>query len=1395
MGIAHTPRVRSTTSLTRHLVASLIALTLVGGAAGAVEPPSVHGTVLDSEGNAIVGARVALFEVDSPHAVAARVLDGGPLLAPSAAEAETGEDGRFVLDAPAAGFWRVRVEAEGFAPAEQTITPLLESTWLDELRLDRASDVVVRVADDEGAPVAGALVAVLADVTPNTWGPARHAGRTDAKGELVAPASATARLGVSVVAPGYVPADDGVRAGAARRVTLERGAERAIEIVDAGGAPASDAIVLDAARGLALARADEQGFATVRVPATGELPIDVVTANGASTSLRASPAPFDDAPPLLALIEPRVTATGRVTAEDDGRPVVGALVWRRGAPADRATTDDAGRFTISGPLEGESVLVAAAPGYVPSLEGEVVLAEGRSIALSMQPAASVRGRVVDADGAPVAGARVHYARVFDARFSPRRRFVRGAGDGRARFFGTQRHGETNAEGRFALSGIAPERDGEVLATAEGFAPSRVPVDGLEPGAVAKDLEIVLTPGATIAGRVVDAEGEPIEGVIVGASEHSRMPRFALFAQRIEDSGRMTRTDAAGRFALEHVPDGEFDVRFERRGFAPAVRRAVAVKDGAGTELGDVELPPGVPIRGTVVDAEGAPVSDVEVYVLGGAMPGLARMRRVPTWAGLEPSATSSADGAFLVEDRARGERVSILAQAKGYALGRAIGVEVPSPEPLRIELTPASRVSGVVLDADDRPIVGASVRLSSPQVGGGGRRMRFGRGGAAETDSEGRFVIEDVVPGRWVISADATGYLDAVRPPFEVPRGEDVEDVRIVLERGATITGVVTSPTGESLGDVRISVTYPTERDTESTSGDSARTDAEGRYVLRGVSTGQASVVARHAEYPETTRDLTVESGDNTLDVTMDPGLTLRGRVVADDGAPIADARVFVTPAGGGWRGADARSEADGSFLVEGLAPGDYEATASAEGYAPLEEAAPRVSLARDALPEPVEIVLGPTATITGAVLGLSEDRLADVQVRARASGGGWAAGSVDYNGSFRIEDVGPGTWTITGSTAEGSRQAQAEVTIEPGRRSATVDLDFGAGSTLSGVVSIAGEPLAGAQVVARNETTMSFARAVTGSDGRYALEGLADGRYELIATDPEATSSVEREVDLTGDQVVDLELPTARVSGFVRRVEDRSPLANVAVTIEPRGGSTAVGRGAFWLTRQRSDTTDEQGRFSVDGVAEGQWIVRARRDGYAVGEASVALDGRTGVDDVQIELTPTEGLMLQVFGPQGQPVGSASVAVLDSAGQAVAGRRVQADSKGFVFLPSVPSGTWEVVVGASGAATTSVPATAPGAATAVSLPRACKLVVTVDELRASATPATLSLRDATGRLHRAVMWTGEVRAEWPLRQGQAEIEALAPGTWTATVTAADGRAWQKVVTLSPGVAQRVALD
>ena len=84
-----------------------------------------------------------------------KIRDGPP---PPVTRAITGRDGRFRLEAPSAGVWKVRVEASGFVPIEASLQPLIERVDLPDAELTPDTGLQVRIVDGAGAPISGARV-------------------------------------------------------------------------------------------------------------------------------------------------------------------------------------------------------------------------------------------------------------------------------------------------------------------------------------------------------------------------------------------------------------------------------------------------------------------------------------------------------------------------------------------------------------------------------------------------------------------------------------------------------------------------------------------------------------------------------------------------------------------------------------------------------------------------------------------------------------------------------------------------------------------------------------------------------------------------------------------------------------------------------------------------------------------------------------------------------------------------------------------------------------------------------------------------------------------------------------------------------------------------------------
>jgi beta-lactamase regulating signal transducer with metallopeptidase domain/protocatechuate 3,4-dioxygenase beta subunit len=259
-------------------------------------------------------------------------------------------------------------------------------------------------------------------------------------------------------------------------------------------------------------------------------------------------------------------------------------------------------------------IVVRKPGCISreSGRGQVeLLQQGQANDFVMPPGSSLRGRVTDQDGKPVAGAIVSKSPWLSQ-------------------FGIW-SATTDENGEFEIDDLTPfsvseERNrleeqqsavnAQLAAGAEptlsfsmapqflvrhpDFAVAKLPTVDI-PGRA----EAVLERAAAIAGRVVDDQGRPVAEAIVIARV-SRDPRRQANVGS-EDFFRSTyetsaRCDERGTFVIPSLFAGQFDVQVEAPELLDRGMASVDVKGGETTELGDVALDAGVPIRIKFVDA-------------------------------------------------------------------------------------------------------------------------------------------------------------------------------------------------------------------------------------------------------------------------------------------------------------------------------------------------------------------------------------------------------------------------------------------------------------------------------------------------------------------------------------------------------------------------------------------------------------------------------------------------------------------------------------------------------------------------------------------------------------------------------------------------------------------------
>ncbi len=1342
------------------LAASLLALLSGSGAAAAAV--EISGSVAGDDGAPLAGAAVSLVALQSSHDWGTMVLAGRAYPEP-AVQVKSDAAGRFRLVPPSVGLWTVVAEAPGRAPVQLSLLASVEAVELPPAILPRDAGAVLEIKREivgaAGAPVPGAWVYASSE-TPAVWRTTEVSGWTvrprfgvsGPDGRLQLPRAAGERLRISLLGPGgrrleKTGFEGGIEGG---KIAFDASAvpTRILEVRGADGKPAAGVQIRFEGFPVPLGATDAQGRVTLGFPAAGSLRVRLLAPDGRRSGVYVKPGEG----PATAVLPASTTLTGRVLDSATRKPLAGALVWSSADPGAFSRTDAAGTYRIV-PIEavGRPRIQAEAAGHLSLLHRLDWRPGGplRGPTLVLDPAASVSGQVVDAKGAPVAGALVQAVLRSGIR---QRQFSR---------TGTAESGTaTGADGRFRLARLMAGETWEIRALRPGYAASRLTLPALRSRS---DLRLVLERGRNGFGRVVDRAEKPVTGAEIRLlASTGELSLVSERRPRGEDGidAWQAATDPAGRFEVPSLPPGPLDLLVRKPGFAPVLVRAVPVPRGEGPfDLGTIILEPAVELKGRVMDREGKPVPGAEVH----ATRDLRRLRMQLSDGPLDrkADAVTDAGGRFTVRDLHRGDQPDLLVRVKGFLPGEVKGVTVPVAAPLTIVLDPATSLSGRVVDADGLPIAGAELALGSERAGEERGLLRFAARSqsSATSDEDGRFAFDEVQPGRAELRVTAEGFQPSAPETLTVPAGNGLDNLRIVLERGAVIEGRVTTTAGEPVGDTRV-ICGPA----------AAVSDGDGAYRLEGVPPGPRTVQASHQDFQPLEKKLDVQPVSNQLDLVFEAGQEVSGRAVDREGKGIEGVQINLV-LGESPRERDVLSSSDGSFTLLHVADGDYSIRAEKEGYATTEtlEKTEAVHVAGAPVRD-LEIRMNRGGRISGDLLGLDLYDLAEVTVTARREDGFEKPGSVDYSGHYEVAELPAGNWLVLGSLRNGQREAQARAVLEAGGEVTDADLEFGDSFTLNGRVLLGGEPLKDARVSLAGQDVAVRRMVESDWQGAFVLEDVEPGRYRLQVSASRQVASHSEDLTVDSDRDLLIDLGSTRFSGTVVDSSTSEGVPGAIVALRRLEGEEA----AFLMTMG----TDEDGYFVLPNVTEGRYRVTVTKDGYSPWEQTLQIQAGAAMEDQRIPLKPTTGLRLLPTLASGRRPPHVTGALRDGSGRIVLFETRPLDATGVASFPTAPPGEWEMLVSAPSGALASIQVKAPGEPVPVVLADAGRLTVRVPQLATSDSIAILTLADAEGKPFRNLSPYGTVQTQWQIVGGKAVVEGVPAGAWMLRAVTPDGRSW-----------------
>jgi Carboxypeptidase regulatory-like domain len=523
----------------------------------------------------------------------------------------------------------------------------------------------------------------------------------------------------------------------------------------AGGAPAKGARVVLGGEGVVptretLSGADGQfvfhglGAGTYTLRATrGALASPPM--GGVPTDAAAAPPHAGKATtPARLELGPGVSVGGRVV-DDRGSALPGAEVRAETTADDPlpATTHSGpgGAFQLGPLTPGRYRLIARAAGYLARGPVQVVLATGVSAPaqrLELLRGASLQGRVVNAHGAPLAGAQIRClaAGVDDLTvlYEPLPLAAEAAalGSGAGRALGSTRTARSDATGRFQLEDLLPGRV-HLEVTRAPSVPLSTEESALAPGQHRDVGVLMLRDGLVIHGRVLDDAGGPLPG-----ARASVTPQTGVFAE----------TDPGGAFVLS-LPPGRYALTVSAPGFTTRGLPLQLAENAAVAPPLEIRMTraDGV-IQGIAKDSGGRPLVRARVRAW---TPDPARPADAP-----RPLPSSAPQGAGVTD---AGGHFSITGVPRQALL---LEIDHPNYPPTFVSATPGTLAvlavpipGGIDGEVRERGTGAAVSRFRVEATGPAGQMATAAAGGK---NGAGAFRLPRLGPGRWSLMATAPGY-------------------------------------------------------------------------------------------------------------------------------------------------------------------------------------------------------------------------------------------------------------------------------------------------------------------------------------------------------------------------------------------------------------------------------------------------------------------------------------------------------------------------------------------------------------------------------------------------------------------------------------------------------------
>ncbi|MEE8147492.1 MAG: carboxypeptidase regulatory-like domain-containing protein, partial [Longimicrobiales bacterium] len=555
------------------------------------------------------------------------------------------------------------------------------------------------------------------------------------------------------------------------------------------------------------------------------------------------------------------------------------------------------------------------------------------------------------------------------------------------------------------------------------------------------------------------------------------------------------------------------------------------------------------------------------------------------WEPYHKATLTDKSGAFVLRHVDTEPNRVFVAKAEGHISSR---LQSDGTGSLEFRLETSLSFSGRVLDPQGQPLEGARIRYVQTKTAEGYTKPGSNaRGRKEHTGSDGHFKFDGVLPGQVVALAFHDDYAHAETEPVDIPvGGPSPDDIVINVKAGATIEGVVRDTDGQPVLDLPVTAWTNWNRSTNTGSRHARRfqwqeranvfTDEQGRFVLKGIAGGKVTITAGTWGKGRVTKQVDVAAGERQTGIDLIfGGVTISGVLLASDGQPVSSGYVWA------------------------------------------------------------QRVVQPTSG------------------RRRWQAGWSANAQTDSLGRFSLMGLKDGTYNITGRDASGSSTKPMK-NISTGTQALELRLPG------SQILRIKVESVVTGRALRKFNLSINPKRKGTaGLQARLAEAArptnwggnveAPDGRFERAVTPGVYTVFVKSEGhapksldEVVVEEGIDPEPITitleggASIQGVIRDAAGE-PLPNARVNLQVQQTPGATRDPNRWR-RRAADQSDQNGRYFIQGVAQGRYVLTVNMGQKGQGTTQISVSGQdTVMQDLQV--LPTGKVAFNVVDADGNPI------------------------------------------------------------------------------------------------------------------------------------------------------------